>query len=265
MGGKWIYGLLLLVITGCKKEKLAAVTIYGHAGNGLETQHSPYHHNSLESIELALGTEGVTGVEIDIQLSADGELWVFHDDFLDEETNGSGCINDLETYDLEGIHYTTLHKEKLIRLSDLNFEKYTGLTILIDARHYNAQTGTTVDAALYAQRLAEIRDAAPGVVFVVLSRFMDWIPEFQEQNFKVLFEYEYASQLTLIEQQGIPIDGVVVRNSIITAEEIREFQNDGQVVILFDIRAPKTTRRAMKKLPDGVIVDDIKTALIEKS
>jgi len=36
-------------------------------------------------------------------------------------------------------------------------------------------------------------------------------------------------------------------------------------VFLFDIRAPKTIRQAMKKQPDVVIVDDVKAALIEKT
>lgn len=257
--------LLVLGLLGCKKKQLSAVDVYGHAGNGLKTQHSPYYHNTLESIELALGTEGVTGVEIDVQLSADGDLWVFHDDYLQDETDGTGCINEQTSAELEGIRYTSLHKEKLIRLSDLHFELYTGRTILIDARHYNACSALAVDGTTYTQRLADIRDAAPGVSFIVLTRYKDWIPAFKSLNFTVLFEYEQRSELELLAQAGITIDGVVIRNNGITADEIKEFHANGKQVILFDIRAPKTTRRAMKKLPDGVIVDDIKTALIEKS
>ena len=257
--------LLLLGLLGCKKKQLSNVDVYGHAGNGLKTQHSPYYHNTLESIELALGTEGATGVEIDVQLSADGDLWVFHDDYLQDETDGTGCINEQTSAELEGIHYASLHKEKLIRLSDLRFELYGGSTILIDARHYNACSKVTVDGEVYAQRLAAIRDEAPGVSFIILTRYKDWIPAFKSLNFMVLFEYEQRSELDVLAQEGIDTDGVVIRNNGITADEIEEFHANGKHVILFDIRAPKTTRRAMKKLPDGVIVDDIKTALIEKS
>ena len=48
---------------------------------------------------------GVHGFEIDIRLTKDEEIIVFHDEFIDRTTNGSGRVSDmtlseLKTYDL---------------------------------------------------------------------------------------------------------------------------------------------------------------------
>lgn len=256
---------LMVGLCSCKKGDYSKVEIYGHAGNGLNTQSSPYMQNSLESIELALGTEGVAGVEIDVQLSADGDLWVFHDDELQHESSGSGCINSQTSQELEGIHYQSLNKEKVIRLSELNFGNYSGKKIMIDARHYNVCTGSFVDADAYVARLAAIRDQFPSVQFEVTTRWSGWINDFKAAGFVVYFEYEESSEILALDQDGIVFDGVVIRNSGITADEVTAWHNLGKKVVLFDVRAPKTARKALKKKPDGIITDELKTILIEKS
>jgi glycerophosphoryl diester phosphodiesterase len=45
--------------------------------------------NSLPAFEAAID-QGADGVELDVQLSADGRLFVFHDIYLDERTEGRG-------------------------------------------------------------------------------------------------------------------------------------------------------------------------------
>src|SRR5690606_4165968 len=55
---------------------------------------------------------GVDGFEIDIRLTSDEELIVFHDEFIDRTTDGAGKVADisldkLRTYDL-GYHFLDL-------------------------------------------------------------------------------------------------------------------------------------------------------------
>lgn len=49
-----------------------------------------YPENTLSAFEKAAELEGLTGIELDIQLTKDGHLVVFHDEKVDRTTDGSG-------------------------------------------------------------------------------------------------------------------------------------------------------------------------------
>lgn len=44
---------------------------------------------------------GCHGIELDVQLSKDGELVVFHDETIDRTTNGTGCVKDYTLAELK--------------------------------------------------------------------------------------------------------------------------------------------------------------------
>jgi glycerophosphoryl diester phosphodiesterase len=73
------------------------VYIMGHRGAAaLEPE------NTLRSIRTALAM-GVAAVEIDVQLTKDGELAVIHDGTLDRTTNGQGAVKDFTLAELKGL------------------------------------------------------------------------------------------------------------------------------------------------------------------
>lgn len=55
--------------------------------------------NTLEAYAAAMDL-GADGVEIDVRRSRDGVLYLFHDETLDRETNGSGKVRDVTYYEL---------------------------------------------------------------------------------------------------------------------------------------------------------------------
>lgn len=60
--------------------------VIGHRGAP-----SRYPENTLPSFAAAL-EQGCAGIEFDVQQSADGKLWVFHDWSLERCTNGTGLL-----------------------------------------------------------------------------------------------------------------------------------------------------------------------------
>ncbi len=69
--------------------------IIGHRGAaGLAPE------NTLAAFQIALD-RGVTGIEFDVQRTADGELIVFHDDDVDRVTDGSGPLRQFTLADLK--------------------------------------------------------------------------------------------------------------------------------------------------------------------
>ncbi|MFW6126859.1 MAG: glycerophosphodiester phosphodiesterase [Thermodesulfobacteriota bacterium] len=56
--------------------------------------------NTIRSIRTALAM-GVTAVEVDVQLTKDGELAVIHDSTVDRTTNGKGAVRDFTLAELQ--------------------------------------------------------------------------------------------------------------------------------------------------------------------
>lgn len=56
-----------------------------------------YPENTLLAFEKAAAIEGLTGIELDIQLTKDGHMVVFHDEKIDRTTDGTG---ELRSYTL---------------------------------------------------------------------------------------------------------------------------------------------------------------------
>lgn len=65
-----------------------------------------YPENTILSFEKArrLYEKGLTGIELDVQLSKDGELVVIHDERVDRTTEGFGYVRDFSLSQLKGLH-----------------------------------------------------------------------------------------------------------------------------------------------------------------
>ena len=257
---------LLLLVASCSKSKnYDAVLLFGHGGNGLEILNSYYHDNSLEAINLALSIDGNNGVEVDVQLSADGELWLYHDNFLNSETNGVGCINDTNTTYLELLKYKTLSNEKLAKLGDINTDLLKNKHLYLDFRHYNFCKNQLVDVNKIIQRLQTLQfDQLSEIdLYCVVSTNL-WIQPLLDAGFQVMATVTDIANFNAIIQQYPQVSGVVVNNKSVNTHDINYLQSLDKKVVIFEVRSPKGIRSALKKYPFGIMTDDIRTALIEK-
>ncbi len=79
----------------------AAPWVIGHRGLG--QKHAPEPENSLQALEGAFH-QGVSAVEFDVQLSADGQVVLAHDPRLERMTDGHGCVADHTLAELRQLH-----------------------------------------------------------------------------------------------------------------------------------------------------------------
>lgn len=63
-----------------------------------------YPENTLLAFEKAAGIKGLEGIELDIQLTRDGELVVIHDERVDRTTEGIGFVRDYTLEELKRLH-----------------------------------------------------------------------------------------------------------------------------------------------------------------
>lgn len=76
----------------------------GHRGaNGHEPE------NTFVSFQKALDMQ-VDGIELDVHLSADGEIIVIHDETIDRTTNGKGFVNALSLRELKAFRINVTHE-----------------------------------------------------------------------------------------------------------------------------------------------------------
>ena len=79
--------------------------IYGHRG---ASGYAP--ENTIEAFRLAAET-GADGIELDVQMTRDGELVVAHDETVDRVSDGTGRIADLTLKELKKLHFNRTHPE----------------------------------------------------------------------------------------------------------------------------------------------------------
>lgn len=65
--------------------------------------------NTLLSFQKAIEM-GVDGIELDVHLSADGQIIVIHDATIDRTTNGQGVVNSLSLRELKGFRIENEHE-----------------------------------------------------------------------------------------------------------------------------------------------------------
>ncbi len=66
-----------------------------------------YPENTITAFEKAMNIPGLTGIELDIQLTKDGELVVIHDERVDRTTDGIGYVRDFTLSELRCLHIHT--------------------------------------------------------------------------------------------------------------------------------------------------------------
>jgi len=116
--------LVMLLFGNCEKKEDYSITninhntlmILGHRGMG---DHFRYPGNTLESILPVLDI-GVDGSEIDVQITADSVLVLFHNEKLNNRTQCSGKIFDLTWEEIRNCNYSAIQANvKLISVDEL--------------------------------------------------------------------------------------------------------------------------------------------------
>ena len=94
--------------------------------------------NTLEAFLLA-AEHGADGVELDVQLTKDGEMVVVHDEEIDRVSDGSGFVKDYTLAELKALNFNKTHPEyqnvKIPTLREV-YEalKPTGMTINVELK-----------------------------------------------------------------------------------------------------------------------------------
>ncbi|MEX1002188.1 MAG: glycerophosphodiester phosphodiesterase family protein [Crocinitomicaceae bacterium] len=262
---KWLQlSGLMMVLFACKKEFPELTTeVYGHAGESLFTSRSKYPPNTLESIDYAINELGADGVEVDVQMTADNVLVLFHDLELDEQTKTAGCINDKLYNEVKEIKvYNSDIKIPLLKEA-LDLALNVNRKIMLDVKHYNSCEEKKMDYTDFNAALqllfSDIPDAKKELI-TVNCRDIQLLTAVTDTIVKKSFESDdYDTAIPLILSHKLEM--LCTKLNSITTEARDQLKSNGIDLALYNLRTRSEVNRALEFAPEFVISDNIKYTL----
>lgn len=269
--------LLALLVTGCgsdsgappagevvraRIEALAPAANLAHRGTGPTRPLSALPENSLAAFRQAIAL-GADGVELDVELTSDGQLLVMHDDTLDRTTACAGCVSATALRDaqqcalLDGRRQPTA--ERPPTLAQVFAALPDDALVNIELKVYGeCATPDTGPEALARTAAAEVRrlGAARRVLF----------SSFEESALLALKDADadlYAAQLTgsatlddVARVVALGLDAIHPTWSGVSAETVAAARARGLQVNLWTVNGRAFLGQALDKGPTAIITDE---------
>lgn len=276
MKSTWAYVLSFFVFGGisCQSDDptpnphAKTIEIIGHGGNGFQTYYQNLPENSWPSFEKALFGLGIDGVEMDIQMTADGALLLYHDQNLITQTNCSGCIRQKQLEDVKDCVYRFGQSSSAPKL--LSFESFLTKTaplhgtvsFYLDLKFFENCRTNGEDFAAYFEEMSpnlttllESYDLVNSTVIEfsnenVLANFKQNYPNFTAYHYQSNFANEIAATI----ESGA--DGIVIMNDRITKAQVKNAHAQGLKVCILTGGTLSSIRDAIDKGPDAIQTDN---------
>lgn len=256
-------GIGILFLTACKKplSLSAPITAMGHGGMGW---HSVYPVNSLESL-LQCAAVGADGTDIDLQITKDSVLVLFHNTNLDQSTSLKGAICDKTWSELQHGYYTgnVYAGYRIITLKDaLRALPQQQFTLSLDCKFKNDNPDFEY-LRCFARQLFACCNEYPQLnscfVESVNPYFLNYLHELDSTFKRVLYARDFELGLkTAIAYQYY---GISMSNQEISKEEVKTAQNTGLYVMLWNVSSFADQRKAIDKWPNCIQSDRIEYLL----
>ncbi len=266
MAFKLIFLSAIIFITNSCKKNISLnnlngdkIGCFGHAGMGSK---SVYPANTLQSLETCL-SKGADGTEMDIQVTKDGVLVVFHNDNLSGTTECGGVIRDLNWSDIETcrLHSTLLKNLNVISFDEFiqNINSPSKYTFTFDCKltpgegddnEYYQRFAKSIESTITNYGLTEnvfIESTDPGFLNLIktfnATLKLFYLAEDIDNDIKIAAENSFY--------------GISVDNNKISADQITEAHNQHLRVTLYGLETNKQNYDAILKQPDYIQTDDL--------
>lgn len=271
---------LLLTVSSCqrldiKPEKAKKVKVIGHGGVGFQSPRNQLPHNSLQSVTKAVEFYGAHGVEVDVQLSKSGSLWLYHDQTLETQTNCNGCITQKTDEELEAcrfnndVYVNAWNKPFfLVKLNELSerFRQYPELPYLfLDVRSAPVCDEISPDSLLHGltRELVQFNNVFRNrerLYLTLRDRELIEHVKYQIPEIKILYEAPAGEeQMEYVKQMNLT--GMILKERETALEEVEELQKESLEVCLFGVKTQERVVSAVNKAPDFIMPDNIPLTL----
>lgn len=277
----WFFGLIFPSCTEIDKSQIdnlngGKIEVIGHAGSAFLYPMLPFNplpSNSMASIEKALVKNRADGIEVDLQMSADSVLILYHDTGLETMTEIKGCISNLSSEEIIGLEYNTgfvynsFHSEKVISFAQLltklnSLEQFPLLHL--DLKNFDdcKLGGNGARSELYAEKVVE----AIRKYHVPINRLL-----FASADKEMLLKIKSIDPgLTIMLDENIDFEagkswvlknkfaGMVIGNGIANKQLIKEAHEDNLKIVIFGGRSRGSIIEIIEKNPDAIQVNNVR-------
>lgn len=282
MKSRWIIVLLLGISFSCarvdadKIENLngSKILAIGHAGMGFVSYMLPFNPNppnSFASLQKALNS-GADGIEVDIQMTKDSVLVLFHDLTLDSRTDLTGCIGQYTAKELQQAYYTEepvmnrFQHEKIITLDSLlsgcaTLKTYPHLQFDIKAYNFcdtlNPYRKTEVACAEIIRILN--RHQVPKNRVVLISSLLKNINYFQARKAGYTLAYEETENfdrgMRRVGENGVKY--LAIKAKLLTAANVKKAHSEDVRIITFGAKSRSGNAKLIRMNPDVIQSNNI--------
>lgn len=234
------------------------ITAMGHAGMGIASQ---FPINTFESIQSALNL-GVEGTEIDIQMTKDSVLVLYHDETLEQQTNLEGMIYEKDwNYVQQAIYINPPFAEYRIISLDQFFENTPNKKDFLFSLDFKLLEPNHPDEYIlrYWNALIKILDKYDMADHVFIeSRKKAYLEKLKilRPDLKLFFLEEFDKGFEYSKAMGF--FGMIMPTETISAEQIKEAHDAGLRISLFGLLTKNDNLEAIEKSPDFLQTDKVK-------
>lgn len=241
--------LLLIVVLslGCSAPDTTGVLLIGHGGQGAD---GPNPMNSREALLGGLA-DGFDGIEMDVQMTADGVLVAYHEQYLQGACNGlvnAHTWEQLRTCDGRMVRIDSLLNNAL--------RSYPAAEFTLDVKLFAAGEWTayldTFSAAI-ADLAGTLHGGRPLLVECQVEEFLQRIGQRSDAVHRFHYATEAASGIA--QARSMNCTGITVHLDGITEDEAAEARAAGLELTLFGIGGQRTLRKALRLQPDRIQSD----------
>lgn len=208
--------------------------LVGHGGSGPD---APYPMNTKEAVWAAMEA-GANGVELDVQLSADGILVCYHDELLETLTDCNGLVN--AQYWIPALERCTYQmadgRFPLMALESATNNMDSAATIILDCKLFAAgkDWASYLDdfASSLHDHVAKLDVPKNMIIECQVTEFLDRFPsEGPFSRFYYAKDFENGLATALAKSY----DGITISADLISAEQVSRAQARGLRVAVFGV------------------------------
>ena len=252
------------------------VTVVGHSGLGFFSwiPFNPNPSNSYASLSKAIDEYKSDGVEVDVQMTSDGEFVLYHDEKLDSKTDFTGCIANYTLAEVSearyqlGAPFDWFQNEGLISLEKLIsfLKKQEDFPILhLDVRNKSA-CFTVEENAEWEEKVAKNLIAllkeqnVPKEKVTMISLSFEFTSHLlrMESPYPISFEIvgNFEQNYEWVKNMGIK--SVTIKPKLLTKELSARIHQDGLQVITFGAKSKSGNKKLLELNPDVIQTNNIK-------
>ncbi|MDQ2768955.1 MAG: hypothetical protein M3Y54_00440 [Bacteroidota bacterium] len=275
---------VLLMLAGCVGRQPGAnpnLVVLGHAGSGFYTTLSPFNFrppSSWRGIRRAL-LRGADGVEIDLQMSRDSVIMLYHDQKLEDGSSGTGCVSERPAAEITQLRYQggfpfdLIQKERpitfdtlLARLNRRPSFPFIHLDLHEDDHclppgHQHERTPLLVRQI--AASLARAHVPLVKVLFITEEAATVRLARAAMPGIRIGLEIASAEfDFGLQVAKTTKVHTLVLDADRVTPAQTAQAHAAGFKVVIFGGRSGKDLQRVLATQPDEIEVDNVKRLLI---